>query len=102
MSKWKLIFCPGSGGWSHPKPKQAVDMDLPPVQLFDLSTDIAEQSNLAEQHPEVVGRLTLLMEKYVQEGRTAGPLQAERARGGAGAPTTRPGGVRTRTRLSGR
>lgn len=68
--KWKLEFCPGSGGWSYPRPKEAKKKNLPPVQLYDLSADIGEQKNLHEKYPEVVERLTKLMEKYIADGRS--------------------------------
>jgi arylsulfatase A-like enzyme len=75
QGKWKLCLCPDSGGWSAPRPGQA-PAGTPPVQLYDLSTDIGEQSNLAEKHPETVQRLTELLEKYVGNGRsTPGPPQ---------------------------
>ena len=67
---WKLAFCPGSGGWSRPRPGTDDTSTLPPVQLFDLSADAAEEKNLAAQHPEVVLRLTKLLEHYVAEGRS--------------------------------
>ena len=70
QGKWKMAFCPGSGGWSAPKPKKAKEEGLPPVQLFDMTQDIAEEKNLAADHPEVVKELTLLMEKYIDEGRS--------------------------------
>lgn len=66
---WKLCLCPGSGGWSNPRPGMK-DADLPPNQLFDLSTDIAEKSNLQDKHPETVARLMKLLEKYVADGRS--------------------------------
>jgi arylsulfatase A len=40
------------------------------LQLYDLSSDIAEITNLANQYPQVVFKLTQLMEKYVREGRS--------------------------------
>ncbi|MEL6193308.1 MAG: arylsulfatase [Bacteroidota bacterium] len=74
--KWKLIFCPGSGGWSVPTPKVAREENLPAVQLYDLEADIAENLNLVDTYPEVVEELTALMEKYIEEGRsTPGPAQ---------------------------
>ncbi len=74
--KWKLIFCPGSGGWSAPTPKVAREGNLPAVQLYDLEADIAEKTNLADTHPEVVEELTALMKKYIEDGRsTPGPTQ---------------------------
>ncbi|MEM9934103.1 MAG: arylsulfatase [Bacteroidota bacterium] len=76
QGKWKLIFCPGSGGWSAPTPKVAREQDLPIVQLYDLEVDIGEQTNLAETNPEIVEELTTLMKKYIEEGRsTPGPAQ---------------------------
>lgn len=77
QGKWKLAFCPGSGGWSNPKPKEAKAAGLPPIQLFDLDEDIEEQNNLAEQNPEVVEQLTSLMQQYIDRGRsTKGEPQA--------------------------
>ncbi|WP_222845846.1 sulfatase family protein [Flavilitoribacter nigricans] len=70
QGKWKLAFCPGSGGWSAPRPQEAEKMELPPVQLFDMESDLAEANNLSEQHPEIVSRLTALMERYIAEGRS--------------------------------
>lgn len=76
QGKWKLILCPGSGGWSSPKDSEAAKQGLPEVQLYDLSADLAETKNLRAEHPEVVGKLTKLLEKYVVDGRsTSGPLQ---------------------------
>jgi hypothetical protein len=73
---WKLIFCPGSGGWSDPKPNSPDIATLPPFQLYDLKKDPGETENLYEQYPEVAVELTGLMEKYIREGRsTPGPLQ---------------------------
>jgi hypothetical protein len=43
---------------------------MPPLQLFDLSSDIGEQHNLQADHPEIVHQLTSIMEKYVAEGRS--------------------------------
>jgi len=72
---WKLCVCPDSGGWSNPRPGKAAE-DSPPVQLFDLAADIGERTNVAAKHPDVVDRLTKLLEKYVAEGRsTPGPQQ---------------------------
>ena len=66
---WKLCLCPGSGGWSTPRPGQK-GADLPPVQLFNLRDDIGEKTNLHDQHPEVVERLTALLNKQVTDGRS--------------------------------
>lgn len=73
---WKLALCPGSGGWSAPGPGKE-PQGSPPVQLFNLATEISEQTNLVDQHPEQVTRLTQLMEQFVANGRsTRGEPQA--------------------------
>lgn len=73
---WKLLLCPDSGGWSAPKPGSAEAKSLPAVQLFDLRQDLGETTNVQDAHPEVVTRLTKLLEQYVADGRsTPGPPQ---------------------------
>ncbi len=67
---WKLELCPGSGGWSAPRPGSAAAANLPPIQLYDLATDIGERTNVQKDHPEIVARLTRLLEKYVTDGRS--------------------------------
>jgi arylsulfatase A len=70
--KWKLLLCPGSGGAfvradSDP---EAAKRGLPAVQLYDMEADPGEQNNLQARHPEVVERLTRLLEKLVADGRS--------------------------------
>ncbi|WP_406697412.1 arylsulfatase [Singulisphaera sp. Ch08] len=73
---WKLALCPDSGGWSDPRPGRPEAKRLPPVQLFNLERDLGELRNLQAEHPEVVERLTKLLERYVVEGRsTPGPAR---------------------------
>jgi arylsulfatase A-like enzyme len=73
---WKLCLCPGSGGWSAPRPGRDVTSNLPPMQLFNMKDDIGEKTNVQDKHPEVVERLTKLLERYVATGRsTPGPEQ---------------------------
>jgi arylsulfatase A-like enzyme len=77
QGKWKLALCPDSGGWSAPRPGGPAAKDLPAVQLYDLSQDIGETRNVHAAHPEVVARLTGLLEKYVADGRsTRGAAQS--------------------------
>jgi hypothetical protein len=87
--KWKLVFTPGSGGWSNPIPwtgvkklrernekrgKTYVDpealADDEWVQLFDMETDPAELKNLSGKYPEIVGELTALAQKQIDDGRS--------------------------------
>jgi arylsulfatase A-like enzyme len=67
---WKLALCPDSGGWSEPLPGTKAAAGLPPVQLYNLASDPVERVNLQDRHPEVVTRLTRLLEKYVADGRS--------------------------------
>ena len=70
QGKWKLEFCPDSGGWSAPRPGTPAARDLPPVQLYDISTDMSESNNLQADHPDIVAHLTGLLEKFVADGRS--------------------------------
>ena len=73
---WKLALCAGSGGWSDPREPAAARQKLPPMQLYDLSRDPAETTNLASKHPQVVAELRALLQRYVDDGRsTPGPRQ---------------------------
>jgi len=67
---WKLIFCPGSGGWSDPKPNSEGIEDLPPVQLYNLKDDIAEEKNLQGEHKDIVEQYRDELIKIVNDGRS--------------------------------
>ncbi|WP_135546554.1 sulfatase family protein [Paenibacillus cymbidii] len=69
QGQWKLELCPGSGGWSYPKPGEEPEGSLP-IQLYDLSADIGERENVALAHPQIVKQLEQLLEQYVQSGRS--------------------------------
>ena len=75
--KWKLIMCPGSGGWSYPTPKDINQMDtFIPAQLYDLEADPGEKSNVYELHPGVVEDLGQELISIIDNGRsTVGPVQ---------------------------
>jgi arylsulfatase A-like enzyme len=70
QGSWKLELCSDSGGWSAPRPGSPQAAGLPAGQLYDLSRDIGETTNVLEQHPEIVQQLTGLLEKYVADGRS--------------------------------
>jgi arylsulfatase A len=67
---WKLALSPSSGGWSAPRPGTPAARQLPPAQLYDLTRDPGETNNLASSHPQIVTRLTALLEQQVREGRS--------------------------------
>jgi arylsulfatase A-like enzyme len=67
---WKLELCPGSGGWCEPRDPAALKQGLPLVQLYNMEQGVDEQKNLQAEQPEVIERLTRLLEKYVAEGRS--------------------------------
>ncbi|HAR66163.1 MAG TPA: arylsulfatase, partial [Lentisphaeria bacterium] len=67
---WKLEFCPGSGGWSFPRPGSDDLQGLPSIQLYDLEADVGERANLEAEHPEIVAELGALMRQYVTAGRS--------------------------------
>ena len=70
QGQWKLVLCPDSGGWSKDAPVKT------PAQLYDMSKDVGERTNEYTQHPDIVSRLTKLLEKYAADGRsTPGPPQ---------------------------
>lgn len=74
---WKLALCPGSGGWSEPRPGRDDASQLPAKQLFNLANDIGETQNLFKEQPEVAERLNKLLEDYVSRGRsTPGAAQS--------------------------
>lgn len=67
QGKWKLILGCGSGGFSLPKsytPKPGE----PKGQLYNMEDDFAETNNLWNEHPEIVTRLTNLLQTYKEQG----------------------------------
>ena len=67
QSDWKLIPGLGSGGFSAPR-ERAPEVGEPEGQLYDLAADPAETTNLYDDHPEVVARLTDLLAQYKRHG----------------------------------
>lgn len=69
QGEWKLCLGLGSGGFSapkkiEPKPGEAAG------QLYNLVKDPAEADNVYLKHPDVVARLTALLDRYKADGRS--------------------------------
>lgn len=60
---WKLILQRGSGGFTFPRTIDPEKAGGPPGQLYNLARDPSETTNLWENHPEVVARLTQHLEQ---------------------------------------
>ena len=69
-ARWKLEFCPGSGGWGKPGDLPAQKQGLPKLQLYDMIADVGELRNLQADQTDIVGRLTAELEQIVADGRS--------------------------------
>lgn len=76
---WKLALCAGSGGWGKPSDAEALRQGKPPVQLYHLGQDFGEKNNVQADYPEIVDRLTSLLEQYVADGRSTPGAAQENA-----------------------
>ncbi|MCM4155781.1 arylsulfatase [Gramella sp. AN32] len=75
---WKLNLCPGSGGWSYPRPQdiKQQNLDLPPMQLYNLKENIEETHNLIAEYAEKAAELKAALKKIILDGRsTPGVVQ---------------------------
>jgi arylsulfatase A-like enzyme len=70
QGRWKLELTPSSGGYGNLDDAEVRQRNLPPIQLYDLDADIAETRNLYDRYPELVERLTALLESYQERGRS--------------------------------
>jgi hypothetical protein len=57
----------GSGGFSDPR-EGTHWAGEPRGQLFRLSADPGETRNVYQKHPDVVARLTALLDRYKEQG----------------------------------
>ena len=77
--RWKLVLCPGSGGWTCDDAK-AAGSGMPLVQLYDMEADPGETRNLHAENRDKIKELLTLLRKYVTDGRsTPGAHQANDA-----------------------
>ena len=74
--RWKLVLCPGSGGWTL-KDADAAEAGLPLVQLYDMDADPGEQHNLHAAEPDRVRSMLGALKQIIAAGRsTPGPHQS--------------------------
>ena len=69
QGEWKLCISAGSGGWSTPREAEAKKQGLPPMQLFNLKEDRAENHNLVDENPGKVNELLNQLAREVEQGR---------------------------------
>jgi arylsulfatase A-like enzyme len=69
---WKLALALGSHGFSIPRDIKP-EPGGPRGQLYNLAQDAEEVNNVWLEHPDVVARLTALLDKYKRDGRSCGP-----------------------------
>ena len=67
QGSWKLIEGLGSGGFTPPRSVEPGPGD-PLGQLYHLRDDPGETNNLYAERPEVVARLTALLNRYREQG----------------------------------
>ena len=80
--EWKLLFCPHSGGWSYPRKNEENISRFPPHQLYNMTTDVIEQQNIEDQHPDLIKKYSRIMRKYILNGRsTPGKKQSNETEG---------------------
>ena len=64
---WKLILGKDSGGFSRGHKIEGIPVETE-GQLYNLSKDPGEQSNLYDVHPEIVDELSALLDEYKTSG----------------------------------
>jgi arylsulfatase A len=67
QADWKLELGLGSGGFSDPKTEEPKPGG-PTGQLYNLAADPAEKNNLWLKHPDIVEKLTALLDRYKRQG----------------------------------
>ena len=73
--RWKLVLCPGSGGWTR-SDAEAAEAGLPLVQLYDVQADPGEATNLHDREPAKVKEMVGLLKRLDADGRsTPGAVQ---------------------------
>jgi arylsulfatase A-like enzyme len=69
QGKWKLLLAKGSAGWTGPKENELPE-DTPKAQLYDMTKDPGETTNLYLSHPELAQRLLSQLKDDILNGRS--------------------------------
>lgn len=67
--RWKLIFCPGSGG-NATKEERTTWPQMPQYQLYDMEKDPQEQHNLYGTHKKISRELASRLVHHINSGRS--------------------------------
>ena len=70
QGRWKLELTGSTRGYGNIAEEEVIAQGLPSVQLYDLENDIGETNNLYAEYPDVINRLTALLEGYRASGRS--------------------------------
>ncbi len=68
QGRWKLLLAPDVSAATAPGREATERAAVPAVQLYDLDADPKETTNLEAAHPDVVARLSALLEDYRRRG----------------------------------
>lgn len=63
---WKFYPWPEGAG-RRGRPAKPIDPDQPKVQLYDLSSDLGEKNNVAEDNPEIVEQLANAYKAHLED-----------------------------------
>jgi len=74
---WKLVLGRGSGGFTEPI-KMEPKPGEPAVELYNLKSDPHEDKNVQASNPRVVERLSAILKKYQDDGRSRGQSVSSR------------------------
>ncbi|MEJ6644615.1 MAG: arylsulfatase [Akkermansiaceae bacterium] len=78
--QWKLTHHDKKKAFNTKVKKNLTSNDVPAFQLFDLSSDEAEKTNVIKEHPEVATRLKEILKTAIKEGRTRPGSQSNKTK----------------------
>lgn len=69
---WKLVRYDSQSARNVVVEQTLTDTKMPQFQLFDLSKDISEKTNVIEANPEIAEKMKERLAKYIADGRSRG------------------------------